>query len=212
MSLKLRQINIHPESVEEAASKVGNYNNIPSLVFNGEGNKVSSVRLATESKKLDCLSTLSKLSYQIEDYTHQIDLLTKQELYHKLAISRANVLSTHLLTLNQNASPDKPKKRGKGAALPPKGYCGFDYRLLADDDEWLEFNTQDVESIPVETDGLLCNLKESACSRHKEWKKMIEYKLQVHRSTLEAKQFKLQSRQQELGLKVRHFDKILESS
>ncbi|EOQ98865.1 Set1 complex component spp1 [Wallemia ichthyophaga EXF-994] len=142
MSLKLRQVNIHPESLDDAAGKIGNYNNIPSVVFDGDGNKVSSVSLAAESKKEDCLSKLSKLANQIEEYTNQISLLIKQESYHQLAISRASTLSNHLLTLNQNTSPVKTKSR-KGAPPPPKGYCGFDYRLLADDDEWPEFNSQD---------------------------------------------------------------------
>ena len=210
MSLKLRQINIHPDSVEQAGYKVSNYTNIPSLVFNGDGDKISSVSLAANSKKQDCLATLATLNDQITRYTNQIALLTRQESYHRLAVARAQSLSSHLLDANQTDSPDKPKKpKGRGAKIP-KGYCGFDYRLLADDEDWEGLDVHQIENTPVETDALLCNLKESACSRHKEWRKMMEYKLQVHRSTLEAKQFKLQSRQQQLSLKVRHYDKVLE--
>ncbi|TIC25286.1 hypothetical protein E3Q08_02466 [Wallemia mellicola] len=209
MSLKLRQYNLHPDSIEMVKPLVINYNKLPWIVFDEENRQMTSLRQSIEYQLEKLSRKNDTIQASINKFSSNISLIEKQEKFLQTVINRANTLTNSLQSVNDTA--DQPtSKRGPKATKPKqsRGYCGFDYRLLMDDDEWIEFDIDSISDISPTDDQLLCILKDSQCNRHTGWKKLFEYKLQVNKSSFESKIMKLQNKFSNNNLIKRHLDII----
>ena len=171
MSFKIKELNLNHRSFDSIRHLINHYNKLPSNILDSDDNILNHTRKSNEYKRDNDLIASESIRKTIESDEIQINLIKVQEQYLELAISRSKTLNDVLKHKPNLATVQQaPAKRGRGRKVAtssqPSQFCGFDYRLLADDVEWNSLNINEVEQMSVEEDEALCKNVERSCTRH----------------------------------------------